>query len=62
MVDLRNLTTLLPGTNGTYTVGNPTRLYGMLSTRKTLQGVAGNKKGEFEAEAQFLSKLHTNNG
>jgi hypothetical protein len=25
-----------------------------------LQGVAGNKKGEFEVEAQFLSKLHTN--
>jgi hypothetical protein len=27
-----------------------------------VQGVAGNKKGEFEVEAQFLSKLHTNNG
>jgi hypothetical protein len=27
-----------------------------------VQGVAGNKKGEFEAEAQFLSKLHTKNG
>jgi hypothetical protein len=26
------------------------------------QGVAGNKKGAFEVEAQFLSKLHTNNG
>jgi hypothetical protein len=26
-----------------------------------VQGVAGNKKGEFEVEAQFLSKLHTNN-
>jgi hypothetical protein len=25
------------------------------------EGVAGNKKGEFEVEAQFLSKLHTNN-
>jgi tetrahydromethanopterin S-methyltransferase subunit F len=27
-----------------------------------VQGVAGNKKGEFWAEAQLLSKLHTNNG
>jgi hypothetical protein len=27
-----------------------------------LQGVAGNKKGDFLVEAQFLSKLHTNNG
>jgi hypothetical protein len=30
--------------------------------RHCYRGVAGNKKGEFEAEAQFLSKLHTNNG
>jgi hypothetical protein len=29
--------------------------------RGLLQGVAGNKKGEFEVETQFLSKLHTNN-
>jgi hypothetical protein len=27
-----------------------------------VQGIAGNKKGEFEVGAQFLSKLHTNNG
>jgi hypothetical protein len=27
-----------------------------------LQGITGNKKGEFEVEAQFLSKLHRNNG
>jgi hypothetical protein len=27
-----------------------------------LQGVAGNKKGEFEVEAQLLRKLYTNNG
>jgi hypothetical protein len=26
------------------------------------QGVAGNKKGEFEVEVQFLNKLDTNNG
>jgi hypothetical protein len=26
------------------------------------QGVAGNKKGEFEVEDQFIRKLHTNNG
>jgi hypothetical protein len=32
------------------------------NTRQWLQGVAGNKKGEFWVEAQFLSKLHTNNG
>jgi hypothetical protein len=27
-----------------------------------IQRVAGNKKGDFAVEAQFLSKLHTNNG
>jgi hypothetical protein len=27
-----------------------------------VQGVAGNKNGEFEVEAQFLCKIHTNNG
>jgi hypothetical protein len=27
-----------------------------------IQGVAGNKKGEFWVEDQFLSKLHTHNG
>jgi hypothetical protein len=27
-----------------------------------LQGVAGNKKGEFEVEAQFLSNVYTKNG
>jgi hypothetical protein len=26
-----------------------------------LQGIAGNKEGEFKVEALFLSKLHTNN-
>jgi hypothetical protein len=30
--------------------------------RSVLQWVAGNKKGEFEVEAQFLSKLHEKNG
>jgi hypothetical protein len=30
--------------------------------RQPVQGVAGNKKSEFEVEAQFLSKLHTKNG
>jgi hypothetical protein len=28
---------------------------------QNIQGVAGIKKGEFEVEAQFLSKLNTNN-
>jgi hypothetical protein len=27
---------------------------------RMLQGIAGNRKGEFWVEAQFLSKLHTN--
>jgi hypothetical protein len=27
-----------------------------------LQGVTGDKNGELEVEAQFISKLHTNNG
>jgi hypothetical protein len=34
------------------------RLLGHASHR----GVAGNKQGEFEIEAQILSKLHTDNG
>jgi hypothetical protein len=36
---------------------------GVATSYEAVQGVAGNKaKGEFEVEAQFLSKLHTNNG
>jgi hypothetical protein len=27
----------------------------------SIQGIAGNKEGEFKVEAQFLSKSHTNN-
>jgi len=27
-----------------------------------IQGIAGNKNGDFETAAQILSKLHTNNG
>jgi hypothetical protein len=30
----------------------------ILNADSTVQGVAGNKKGEFEVEAQFLSKIH----
>jgi hypothetical protein len=30
--------------------------------RCVVQGIAGNTKGKFEVEAQFLSKLNTNHG
>jgi hypothetical protein len=32
-----------------------------MKRKKFLRGIARSKKGEFEAEAQFLSKLRTKN-
>jgi hypothetical protein len=45
-----------PATSGhTGASGSPSR-----RGKPYIQGVAGNKNGEFEVEAQFLSKLHIN--